>query len=255
MAVIRRLGRRQGRENPGGRRHVNRQRGFSLLEGILAIAVAGAASLVIIRFAASSSAQVKHQIAAQQLRAIRNAMEDYISSSHCDPLGKVPVLPSNATAAGTPYLQQLKNSGLLPDWFGSSNPFGETYTILTRRIIDASAVDECDQSVEAIVSTRGRQGSGACIARNSGVLSTDGYLEADARAMAAMIGADGGWIPYEDDDVNGDTIFDENDSIEGVPEGSFGGWRFPEKISDLYAGAAELPGGGCLIGVIYVRTN
>lgn len=232
-----------------------RQRGFSLLEGILAIAVAGAASLVIIRFAASSSAQVKQQIAAQQLRAIRGATEDYIRDRHCldtndDGVYDVQNIggsPANLTFAN------IQSADYLPTWFQTVNPYGETYTIITRRIEtdgDTGSLS-CTDSVEAVVGLVGRQSGGQCVSMVSGSPVTDGYLENEARAMAAMIGADGGFVPFEDHD-RGDP---DLNTVTGQPEGAFGGWRFPATLASLYAGAATLPGNGCLVGVIYVRTN
>lgn len=220
------------------RRRLARQRGISILEGLIALAVAASASLVVTQFARSSALVVKEQIAAQQLRTVRNAFESFLIANINDDT----VLAPTGVPKGFGIEADLKAQNFLPYWYALLNNFGETYTLVAKK--------NANNNIQAMVGVRkDSRTNGACMVLDTEgqVSDSDGYDTTGGRRIATMIGADGGWV----------TADSATSALEA--EGAFGAWRIDSADGNTIQSifnpppSGALPGAGCPVSVIFIR--
>jgi len=164
-----------------GTRPITRQRGFIAIEmlfGLIALAMIASTGLNLM---ARHMDSLNYQIAADQQQQVAEAAAQYLKDNFAAVYAAAgPTAPVTITPA------MLRNTHYLPASFADTNAFGQTFTVLARRV--------ATNQLESVVLTTGGE-------------TLD---EIGTREIAENLGAPGGFIPTSD---------------PGIVQGVRGGWQ------------------------------
>jgi len=182
-----------------------RQRGLTLIETALALAIMALVVASLSMMMAENADQVRARAAADKVTEVQKAAEGYVKSYgpqlYAAAAGGTIAIPSGRPSVGAPVpsgpsgLPSLQGAGFLNSTYVDSNGYGQRHYLLVRRL--AGHAD----SVETMVSTSGGRP----------------IPDAQLGRIANFVGAAGGYVPEK-------TV---NATDAGQVVGSYGGWRTP----------------------------
>lgn len=194
-----------------------KQGGVSLLEMLISISIMGIVLASSYRVANDRTRDIKDQQVAAQHRMILNAGRHWI-------MDNLSTVQASATAAAPHVLTTatLTAAGYLPSSFSGSNAYGQTYEIKT--------LEPAANRFEALLVT----------------LGGDPIEAGRIPLVAAMVGQEGGYIPY--------ATGVGNCNATTIACGAFGGWRIAATTNYWAAGSGN-PGAGHLASMIAIENG
>lgn len=181
-------------------RHHNtkRQRGYSLPSVLLAIVVMG--------FITTASApRLRHWMATPTIKqtavhaeGVRQAVDKYVRDNYASLAASA---PANGASIGV-SLQQLRDSGYLPPSATDTNPYGQTYAVRIRHVLQGTGPNQRQVLEPMIFTSGGRAIPEPELRRVAGEIRSGGFISETAPALAK--GAQGGWgnVPVSSFGVN-----------------------------------------------------
>lgn len=209
-----------------------RQRGLTLIESAIVLAVAAIALVFFTRMMSDNAEQVKAKGISEKMVEVHEAARSYVKTYNAalmtaasgssvvvipagrpDPTSSVPSGPSAA-------LPSLQGGGFLSPSFVDRNGYGQRHALLVRRVLAPNG----DPRLDAIVTTY------------SGTKVSDRQLG----RIAGYLGAAGGYVPVRANasaGINTATVY-----------GSYGGWR---SLTSNWSGAGgSAPSSGAVVATL-----
>lgn len=214
------------------RRQVHRQRGFSLLEAIAAIAVLGFVTLMASQFAGRATDDQRAAVTAQHMATVAAAAEAYIQANFAAVAGV-----ATATTPATITVTALVNTDFLPDGFSATNNRGATVCVhalelqpgkLSAMVVAVGGTTLDDLALGQVVSLMGAAGGGVYLATSpsSNITGAAGGWSIPAAAFsvgctaahlpASLVGRPAYALWFDQDAVKADTLY--RDAVPGRPD-------------------------------------
>lgn len=128
---------------------------------------------------------------ADHVGRFREAVDRYVRDNYASLAASAPV---NGASVGV-TVQQLRDSGYLPGAASNTNPYGQTYTVRIRHVLQGSAPNQRQVLEPMIFTTGGRAIPEQELRRVAGQVQSGGFISEIAPTVAK--GAQGGWADVQ----------------------------------------------------------